>query len=157
MSRRLPKGRERDEGAETYTSTSHNLWTSKSGSTLVVYTSKRCAHVFWAVVTESVNCGEDMYTLGGNVHRILLQNEPIFTKCQENTHSEGRQNWIFSSLIIFSVLGRWYFRATLPILSTLYRWIGIKHCKWWWKSQNEGRAHSKMYTPLQKIEHYWNN
>ena len=68
-------------------------------------------------------------SLGGNAHRILLQNEPIFTKFQENTHSEGKQIWIFSSLIIFSVLGRWYFRATIPILSTLYKWIGIKLCK----------------------------
>ena len=31
------------------------------------------------------------YSLGGNAHRILLQNEPIFTKLQENTHSEGKQ------------------------------------------------------------------
>ena len=45
-----------------------------------------------------------LYTLGGNVHRILLQNEPIFTKFQENTHSEGKQIWIFSSLIIFRYL-----------------------------------------------------
>ena len=30
------------------------------------------------------------YPLGGNVHRILLQNEPIFTKCQENTHNKGK-------------------------------------------------------------------
>ena len=68
-------------------------------------------------------------SLGGNVHRILLQNEPIFRKFQENTHSEGKQIWIFSSLLIFSVLGRWYFRDTIRILSTLYKWIGIKHCK----------------------------
>ena len=30
-------------------------------------------------------------SLGGNVHGILLQNEPIFTKRQENTHNEGKQ------------------------------------------------------------------
>ena len=45
-------------------------------------------------------------SMGGNVHRILLQNEPIFTKRQENTHNEGKQIWNFSYLILFSVLGR---------------------------------------------------
>ena len=60
-----------------------------------------------------------MLTLGGNVYRILLQNEPIFTKCQEKTPNEGRQIWKFSYLIIFSVLDRWYFRPTVPILRTL--------------------------------------
>ena len=42
--------------------------------------------------------GEILNPLGGNVHRILLQNEPIFTKFQENTHSEGKQIWNVSSL-----------------------------------------------------------
>ena len=34
--------------------------------------------------------------MGGNVHRILLQNEPIFTKRQENTLNEGKQILNFS-------------------------------------------------------------
>ena len=67
-------------------------------------------------------------SLGGNVHRILLQNEPIFTKFQENTHSEGKQIWNFSYLIIFLVLGRWHFRALIPILSTFNTRHGFKHC-----------------------------
>ena len=59
-------------------------------------------------------------SLGGNAHRILLQNEPIFTKFQEKTHNEGKQIWTFSSLIIFPVLSRWYFRSLLPILWSYY-------------------------------------
>ena len=50
------------------------------------------------------------FSVGGNAHRILLRNEPIFTKYQENTHNEGKQIWHFSYLIIFPVLGRWYLK-----------------------------------------------
>ena len=67
-------------------------------------------------------------SLGGKAHRILLQNEPIFTKFQENTHNEGKQIWNFSYLIIFSVLGRWHFRALIPILSTFNTRNGFNHC-----------------------------
>ena len=68
-------------------------------------------------------------SLGGNVHRILLQKEPIFTKFQENTHNEGKQILNFSYLVIFPVLGRWHFRALIPILSTFNTRNGFKHCK----------------------------
>ena len=30
-------------------------------------------------------------SLGGNVSRILLQNEPMFSPRQENTHNEGKE------------------------------------------------------------------
>ena len=55
-------------------------------------------------------------TLVENVHRILLQNELLFTKRQENTHNEGTQNCNFSSLLTFSVLGR-------SVLERLYTYI----------------------------------
>ena len=53
-------------------------------------------------------------SMGGNVLQILLQNEPIFTKRQEKKHSEGKQIWNFSYLIIFF----WYLAG--GILEPLY-------------------------------------
>ena len=55
-----------------------------------------------------------LLSLGGNVHRILLQNEPIFTKFPENTHNEGKQIWIFSSLIIFQYLAGGILKPLYP-------------------------------------------
>ena len=55
-------------------------------------------------------------SLGGNVSRILLLNEPMFSLRQENTHNEGKEIWKFSYSILFSVLGSWRFRITICIL-----------------------------------------
>ena len=59
----------------------------------------------------------DAMAMGGNVHRILLQNEPIFTKRQENTHNEGKQFLNFSYLIIFSVFGRGILEPQYPYMA----------------------------------------
>ena len=58
--------------------------------------------------------------LGGNVHRILLQNEPMFTLNWGKTHNEGKEIWSFSYSILFSVLDVCRFRITICIFSELY-------------------------------------
>ena len=40
-------------------------------------------------------------SLGGNVSRILLLNEPMFSARQENTHNEGKEIWKFSPIQFF--------------------------------------------------------
>ena len=63
----------------------------------------------WTVGARKPRSGESVWlqrlvSMGGNVHWILLQNEPIFTKRQENAHNEGKQIWNFNYLIIFPEL-----------------------------------------------------
>ena len=63
--------------------------------------------------------------MGGDVHRILLQNEPIFTKRKENEkNNEGKQICIFSNLFF------WYLAG--GILEPLYQYKAyIKHMDWY--------------------------
>ena len=68
-------------------------------------------------------------SMGGNVHRILLKNEPIIYKTPTKIHATRVSKSGIPPICLCCRLGRWYFRTTLPILRPLNTRIGIKHCK----------------------------
>ena len=61
-------------------------------------------------------------SMGGNVHRILLKNEPMFTlNYKKKTHTtKVRKSAISPIQFFFSVLAVCRFRITIYIFSKLY-------------------------------------
>ena len=70
-------------------------------------------------------------SLGGNVSRILLLNEPMFSLRQENTHNEGKEIWKFFIQFFFRYLAVGDLESLYVYYTNFILWFGIKHGRCW--------------------------